>query len=245
MIKRRILLLNNHRSQGHIEMILSFIIFVGFVFTLFIFFTPVRQDTVSYASLEKTQTSLLSRVSINYNYVSIILNSTYRGSCISVNDIPSAEGNVIVKDLSGNILTSKRTAGNGIDIRAYGDRYYQLYFSSLFSPSSEVFTDCGSLVKNINYSEVVVSFGEDIFYEKINDTQNYYLTNYNELKTELGLLNDFEFLVYNFSYAVLMNETISFHKTKSFSVLSRDIPIRALTKTGEYKDLILTIRVWK
>lgn len=229
-------------------MILSFIIFVGFVFTLFVFFTPVRQDKVSYASLEKTQSSLLSSATINYDYVSIILNSSccQSGKTCFILDNPSTyTGNMIVKDLQGNLLPSRFSSPNSFFIKSYDDRYYKLYFSDFFSPTILGDTDCQTLSKGSDYIPVVVSSGNEVLYENIQKINSDYLQNYSKLKGDLNLLNDFEFIVYNFSYSPLMNETLSVHKIKSFPVLSRDIPIRALTKNGAYRDLIMTIRVWK
>ncbi|MEK6885652.1 MAG: hypothetical protein AABX17_01645 [Nanoarchaeota archaeon] len=241
--------LTSKRSQGHIEMILSFVIFVGFVFTLFIFFTPVRQETVSYASLENTQINLFAYAVVDYTFVSIILNITdggnnYQGGCISIEDILSANGNPVVKDLSGNILNSYRS-GSRIYIQAYSDRYYKIYFSNLFNPSLTILNGCEPLNKNVDYAEAVISSEKEVFYDKINSTEKEYIANYSKLKSDLGLINDFEFVVYNSTYGILMNNTLSVHKLKTFPVLSRDIPIRALTNKGEYKDLILTIRVWQ
>lgn len=241
-------LLKCKRSQGQIEMILSFVIFVGFVFALFIFFTPVHQDTVSYASLENTQASILSNATINYDYASIILNSSCcQGgkNCFIIENPLDSIKKMIVKDSEGRILASRLSSPNSFFIKSYNDRYYKLYFSDLFSPEILGDTDCQTLSKGIDYNTAVVSSGSDVLYENILKIDDEYMQNYSKLKDDLGLLNEFEFAVYNFSYSVLKNDTLSVHKVKTFPVLSRDIPIHTLTENGAYKDLIMTLRVWK
>ncbi len=231
--------LKKNKAQGHIEMILSFVIFTGFVLAIFVFLTPVRQNMVSYASLEKTQTSLLSNATINYDYVSVILNVS-GPLCI---DNPFLGTNIFVKDSNGNHINSQLTAENNIYASNSGDRYYKIYYSSFFD-SKIPGSSCNALAENIDYTKVVVSSGKDVLYDNIGILEDAYVTDYNKLKLNLGLTNDFEFVVYNFSYGVLMNRTLSVHPIKSSSVLSRDIPVRALTKTGAYRDLIMTVRAW-
>lgn len=239
-------LLKCKRSQAHIEMIISFVIFVGFVFALLVFFAPIKQNPVNYAMLDRSQDLMIKYFSEDYQVVSIILNYT-APICFSIENDPSKTGNILVKDSRDRKLSATRTDSR-IYIQSSDDRYYKLYFASFLTSSP--WSDTGACSDNtfsegIDYSKAVVSTESAILASKIYDLDAIYAQSYDYLKSAIGLNNDFEFVVYNSSYGVIKNSSLSVHKVKTFPVLSRDIPLKVMDTNGNYEDLILNIRVWK
>lgn len=228
-------------------MIVSFLIFVGFVFVFFIFFTPTKQNTISSAALDLTQKIIIENSSFNYDYASLIISSDYdfRGvSCISIENSLGISGNAVARDVNNNLLKTKQV-GNIISIELPTDkRYYRLYFSDYFAPLNLGSTDCTQLTPGSDYNYSVVSTSTGIMYDNLQVLNDAYMANYEKLKNDFGLRNNFEFAVYNLSYSVIMNDTLSMHKAKPVQVLSRNIPLKAIYRNGSDVDLILNLRVW-
>lgn len=237
--------MKNRQSQAHTEMIISFVIFAGFIFALLVFLAPVRQNPVNYAMLDRSQESMINYFSETYKVVSIVLKNNYP-ICFSIeNDASTSEGNIFVRDSRNRKLSATRLESR-IYIQSSNDRYYKLYFANFLNPSpwSDIGA-CETLFEGEGYSKVLVTTESAILYSKIDELNERYSAGYDSFKSTIGLNNDFEFVIYNSSYGVLMNDSLNLHKIKTFPVLSRDIPIKAMDNNGDYTDLILNIRVWK
>lgn len=231
---------NNKKSQsGHIEMILSFVIFAGFVLAIFIFLNPISQEKVTYTALDDVQSRIFKNLSINYNSSSIILSSDVAG-CFIVNNINNMDSRLIAIDSRGNVRPAKTDLLH-VYVSSGSGRFYKLYSSNAFNVNDNVGT-CNAFTGT--YSFGVLSSDNSILYENLNNFNESYMNDYSELKSALGLKNDFVYIVYTTNKTILYQESISKIKIRSTNTISRDIPLRAITRNAQFVDLIFHLEVW-
>lgn len=231
------------KTQSHVEMIVSFVIFVGFVVAMFFIFNPIKTIGVNKTFLDITQEKIISNWTITYQTLSIIINSsTNQKSCIKIENKPALSQNFIVKDQSENILSS------GHDINydyfwfssAADNRYYLLIFSELFQGSS--LPDCQYLLKPGEYSLGSSNTYNTVLYENMASFIEAYNKDYEKLKFNLGLQNDFMFNIYDEDNNLLYNT--SRLVSKQSRVIARDIPVLTINQNTELKHLTINLRVW-
>jgi len=237
--------IKNNKSQTHIEMILSFVIFLGFLLAIFIFINPVRQNPVSYASVDLAQEKIINNISIYYNTVSVTLKTIIPSTnCFLIANKQglSTSDNILARDFK-NIITPVKIDSSGVSIKSTGETFYKLYSSASFNQSASSPSGCATL-SDVNYTFGILDNGKDVLYENILDLQTLYMNDYDALKNGLAIPGDFEFAVYHFNHSVILNETLAKHKLRSGNVLSREIPLKALKKDASKIDILLNIKVW-
>jgi len=257
-------MLNCKHSQGHIEIILSFVIFLGFLIMIFVFFNPVQQPKTSSAILEDVQEKLLDYLSIDYDYTSLILTpsalstiTSSKKNCFSVNNtigFKSGE-HLIVLDLNNKVLDSSTAYPAKFKIENSSNannQLYKLYISKYpdtdirnFNPyhlsSSET---CVELPSG-SYSFGALTSDSLVLQENLPALNDYYVNgSYKALKTDLKITDDFEFIVYDLNRNVIMNESLTKHKIKTTNVFSREILLKTINKNATQGSIILGLRVW-
>lgn len=244
---------NIKKSQMHLEMIMSFIIFLGFLLVILYFINPLNSSKPSYTSFEIIENKILQNISITYQQASLILNNIPSYSCVQLtNGIPFASSNVIILDSNGKTLPRENsdsfTSLFSFDISSISlgadKRYFQLLLSNDFSnvPSSPL-QGCGSYGSNqISFGSL--TFEKDVLYESLVNFNNSYLNDYSSLKSQLGINKDFSFVVSDINKNILMNESLSERKALVGNAISRDIPLTMINKTGAKNQIILNLRVW-
>jgi len=236
---------NLRRSQSHVEMIVSFVLFVGFVVFLLLMFNPQKYTPLSYGAINVVQASLMKNLSIDYNYTSVILNETtsgaLSGSCFEIDPIDGINGAIAVKDMNGLLTSSKKESGKIIIEHRNSQRFYGVYSSDFFSESG----GCSSpvpLTKPQNYSLGILTTKNAVLYENIQELNKSYYSDYTELKKSLGIKNDFSFTIRRNETDILFN-TIS-EQPENINILSREIPFLSINKTGDTENLFINLGVW-
>jgi len=239
---------DSKRSQSHVEMIVSFVLFVGFVVFLLLMFNPQKYISLGYGSIDEVQTSLMKNISVDYNYTSVILTSTTvlsPSTCFKVDSIAGINGAIAVKDMNG-VLTYSRNESNWIIIMAVdSQRFYGIYSSDFFS---ELPTQCSSMVdivfltKPQNYSTGILTTKSAVLYENIEELNKSYYLDYEGLKKNLGIKNDFSFRIRRNETDILF-DTVS-EQPQNINILSREIPFLSINKTGSTENLFINLGVW-
>ena len=243
--------IDNKRSQGHIEMILSFVIFIGFVFAILVFINPVRDQKINYASVDVAENKILDNLSFVYSSTGLILTENKTG-CFYVDNLLGQSGNIIVKDMSDNIVgaVNNYSATNPkIYIQSSaipGNRYYKLYFSDKFQNYSidNYAASCNTPLPSTNYTFGSVYVDRAVLLDNIAPLNKSYMADYSGLKSSFGVNEDFEFVVYNLNRTKVLADTTGLHKIKTSIVLARDMPLRVLDSNATASDIILNVRVW-
>jgi hypothetical protein len=148
-------------------------------------------------------------------------------------------------DYDKKIAQSKNDKSD-IFFQKKGTGFYNLYFSDNFNIFAEGLTSCISLEPFIeNFHKGPVLNDKVILIENLYNLRKIYNEDYESLKENLKISDDFEFIVYNLSRIQLINDTIRSDRSSAKQILSRDIPITVINKNASYIDLIIRVRAWK
>lgn len=251
MVKPKILVMDKH-AQGHVEMILAFVIFIGFVGTLFFFLNPVDNKAISYTLLDITQEKLLASWSDSYQTISLILDDSAISqmassgkSCFMVANQPELTGNLIARDELNNLKSAYVSTNNLLIGSTSQNKYYKLSSSNSFSSSTP--SDCETILSS-NYKFGSLTTQNTVVYENIesfiiqaNDPEGYI-----QLKQDLGLQNDFEVRVYEIDIQGNLNLVMNATRfvPRVVEVVARDVPLITIDKQAVKKDIIVNIRAW-
>lgn len=232
----------NKKSQGQIEMILSFTIFIGFLAVLFYFFSPIQNRSTSTYGIDDAQNKILANLSITYSKVSFILNST-TCNCFSFSNSIQAKS-ILVKDINGRAVSSVISGGN-IYIKPFSsscDRYYSIYYDGNglnaynFTPSS-----CVSFTSS-NYTYGLTFYEKPVLFENLLNFNKSYGSDYQNLKIGLKLNNDFSFSVVNETGTTIIKQSI--YRPRSVNVLSGTMPMVAINSDANQTGIIISLQVW-
>lgn len=219
---------------GHIEIILSFIIFAGFVLFLFVFLNPLKKATISEQELDIAERSIFNNLKIQLNYTTINVETIPGGQiCFEFNYI--TDSNIYVEDISGERVPAKAEGGK-IYIQGTGGFYY-IYFSSEFGEDS---------VSNC-YSNPITEIGtkkklEVLYYPYIEEFKLNYEENYEGLKENLGITTDYGFVIYDSLREI---EKINIMKDKTGrEIFSVDKGYQMLYQNGSREYVKVNLQIW-
>ena len=207
----------NKLAQGHIEMMLSFTIFVGFLLFVFIFMNPFAQAK-SNQIMSYIQQSVINEITGEVGKLSIIVNST--NDCYDDFDV----------SIYGD---------NFIEVSDTNPRKYTIYYNNIFGVGG---TPSCSANPGRNYSIGTYSKERIVIYEKIQELRTNYTNNYEGLKTSLGILNEFAFELKRMDGGVELS--VDRAVPAGIDAESANIPIRVINSQGIIKEYILNIRAW-
>jgi len=236
-------LLKSKRSQGHIEMIISFIVFVGFVGVLLFFLNPLENSSyIDYAVLDITEEVLMQDWAVEYSVVSLTLDSP-EGNCFRVPNELGLTGDLVVYD-EGNNKKIGNVAGSDLYIDGSSYRHYKIYSSDSFSDGS--LSGCNSLEGNNAVFGTKNTFNT-VFYEDIEAFVEEYYSDYEGLKDRLGLSNDFIVNVFtqplvDVEADLLMNA--SRFVPRVVEVTARDLVVVAINNDAQQIPIIINIQAW-
>ena len=207
----------NKLGQAHIEIMLSFVIFIGFLLFVLIFLNPFAK-TESVDLISSIEKSILNNVSADIGKMSVI-------GANGTNDytIPSPYNNInFVEKIETTSPTQKCT----------------LYFSN------EIFAVGTQTCTFSTYQLGVYSTEKIIVYGRIGTLKTNYDTDYNGLKSSLGVINDFSFNVESLDGVEIPGLNTARNIPSGIEVQARNIPIRTINNQGNVQELMLNIRVW-
>jgi len=233
------------KAQMHVEIIVSFVIFVGFLLFLLYFLNPVGKQNLSFSSLEKVQEKILDNVAISYRTVTLVLESAPSGDeCYKFEANDFLSENLVAYDGEGiKREVSLKKSDKKIELQLKsGQRVYKI--SSFEGFVEEGYSPCNSNSPPSSWG-LIENTGA-VFEDYLAELKGYYESDYVKLKTDLGLQKDFDFVVYDENRAVLNGYDVrdSFEGIRGNEILSRDIPLTMVNNVGEKTKIILNLRVW-
>ena len=249
-------LLKLKRGSGHIEIIISFVLFVGFVSFLFYMFNPF-QNTSDTDYADRVFLKIEEKILTSISSVSLVLNGVDFNtvSCFSINDLGlisdlgcNSEKEILVKDKNGNIVNADiNYESNTINIKVseiadVDDKsFYTLYCSGelIKIPTTE---SCTSITSS-QYTIGLINDREYWSKKKLDNFNNSYSNNYNELKSSvIPEGNDFSFIIYVFGGDKVYDGNKN--PPGRIKVNSRSYPIDILDERANVKKYSSTIIVW-
>tara|TARA_Y100000310_G_C20503048_1_gene724981 strand:- start:146 stop:856 length:711 start_codon:yes stop_codon:yes gene_type:complete len=229
----------NKKGAGHIEIILSSIIFVSFVFFVLLVLKPTKMFArLSTSHLDITESEILKRISTEFSIVSLKIPEPleHAPDCFFINTDKIKRGKIIVKNEAGERRDAIKV-GREISIRYIGEEFYRIYSSEEFDETSSV-SGCFGLsdyILGVPRNYVVVSENE------ITELSNLYSADYSGLKEGLGLKNDFNILIKDKNDREFKLEI---YKPEGIDITARDVPIEILNNNGDLIPGVMNIQAW-
>jgi hypothetical protein len=205
------------RSQAHIEMIISFSIFIGVLVILFFFLGPFIKPPEKNNDLETVFKIFLDEISLNARRVSVIVDNT--NECY---ERPSQIGEHFIEIQDEE-----------------NQRKYTLYSSDYF-PLGVI--SCSSKTQK-NYSIGVYSEESVIIYEKILELKAKYESDYESLKQNLGIINDFSWSFRDLNGNIISQLSVSKNAPQT-NVQTKEISMIVMDKSGEFREYIFNLKNW-
>lgn len=237
----------NKGGLGHVEAVLSFVIFIGFLIFAFFFFSPFSgQNRLLDSSLDYTIREVSENSSIFLESYSLVLNTNVPDTILNVQIVPvSAEitnPGVRVEDFQEQVLES------GFDgSRVYFNRlssnsdFITLKFSEDFVSGS--LSGGQGLTEGLNYS-ISSSESRKIYSEKrFLVLKTLYDDDYEKLKEDFNLPGRINFA---FSLDFDEGEDISAENfiPENLEVLANQEQIEVIRQSGEIVFADLIVKVW-
>ncbi len=207
--------MKNNKAQSHVEMMLSFVIFIGALIFIFIFLNPFTKTGGGISVIDDIQKNIIAEISSEIGKLSVI-----GGDGIGNYDFPLEYGN------------------NFIEVQETLDpKKCNLYFSDDFSVGTKT-------CQFNSYTLGVYSKEKMIVWDKIISLKQDYDTGYSGLKSKLGTSKDFSFSFKNIGGGEITALSVSKNPPSGVNVESKNIPLRVIDSFGNINELILNIRVW-
>ena len=205
------------KAQGHVEMILSAVIFIGFILFILVFLNPFTRTKDTSFIMDNMEREILNNITASVGKLSVIVNTT--SDCYDSSKINSYGTNYIeIQD--------------SVNLRKYTIYYHDSFSGILSCTSGE------------NYTLGTYSNEEIVVEENIINLRSEYENNYDNLKTNLGITNEFLFKTRDLLGDEISELSVDRNIPVGVNVESRDVPIRTINNNKEIKELILNIRAW-
>jgi len=252
-------------GAGHVEMVLSFVIFVGFLLFLFYIFNPF--DLISNASLvDSVFFSMEENLSTEVSSISLSLSLEVVGTiadCFKIPDFVDVvedlgcddDINLIVKDKDGNIMESKSNSPSvspnfWIELSGLTNnndkRFYTIYCSEEINDGSTI-SVCNTQITETDYDLGILSNKQVWSRKNLNELASALDSSeveYDRLKDNfISKRNDFGFKLWDLDDTSV--EELKFGvPTEGVRVDARTIPIDVIEADGTVKKMTLTVLVW-
>jgi len=247
--------------SGHIEMIISFLIFLAFVSFLLFFVNPIEKNKETTHYLDIAEQEIIENVTANLTVFSVTVDETTLLSIGNCFCFPySAPYKVIARDENGNpasamtILASSKICVKPT-VKSDGvtkNKFYKLYFSDEIT--TESVGACTGIPPasggaDIDLTSAQYQLGVLNEYKKASNKSLYmlnwsYNTKYKDLRdNSLKLNTDLNIFVKDMKAEYLVYGKIK--EPKASNVMAKDIPIEVINDKGEIIPAIMNIQVWE
>lgn len=235
-MKQRCILKNKKAFSGHIETIMSFVIFIGFVFFIIIFVRPFDSNFVSSSIVSGLHYHFTDIVKTQIITSFVSVSDIYSGDCIKIN----LDNEIITNEFNSSLIKKEnketiasQIQSNTININDAQNKSYYIYLSDFFEQESFSCTNFDG-----KYKISRISKEELIPLKKLENIKKEYENNYDNLKRKLGIPEVFDFSI--------NSEIISLERTISASeVLSKDYIEKVMLNDGTIKYIRFTFSVWR
>ncbi len=226
--------MKNKRASAHLEMILSFVIFIGFIFFILIFIKPFGESTLVDSVTNGLHDSFVKNSSTELTTLFLKLGAVPSG-CINISlpeELMSYDASSASVFDDGNFVVSQ-VASDGFRI----DNVTRSALHILVSPEFESgsLTSCtttGGYVWGGVVEEKVIS-NQSLF-----EMAERYENDYENLKTELGIPGVFDFGI--ISEVVTMERTIP----ENLDVVATDYIEKVVFSDGQIKNVRFSFLIW-
>lgn len=238
----------SQRKGSHVGIVISFIMFVTFVF----FFYIIIQPTITSESKKnlfdylRGQTAYI--LSENVTEVSVIVNQQNSSSCVELQDFFIKTGigdKFIVRTDSGSVTSQKNI--NNLRIDRDGNLFFRIYGSEEFDVGGGAISGCQILTENSGYTLGLIKTDKNVFETKIIDFIENYSTDYENMKKQLRIPAENEF-GFDFVYADGTNISAQNFQiqppTSSTNIYVDEIQVQYISRDAAREAGLLRIKIW-
>ncbi len=248
MLKKRDIERKGKKAVSHVDIILSFVIFTGFLIFLIAIFKPFKISGGEEVYLDMAERKIRDLTSTEVKFLTIRLNAnTEIENCFCFDYDFS---NVTVKNKNYSFVNAlSKEKGKGRKGRKVcidnKEVFFYIYSCEDFKEERFDSSNCIDLEEN-NYTLGLFRKYDMASWRKLNELNKSYEENYDEVKNEIGLpgSKDFSFNIRKTEAAGEVILRVKKEPPKGVKVLARDIPIQIVHENGTLNYAILNIRVW-
>ncbi len=248
MFKRGLML--NIKGSGHLEIILSFVFFVGFVFFIFLFLKPYDTKSMPESlmrgladSFEKNTSTNLTTFFLEANYTSFPPNM----SCFSINLSNEIDffkmgfSNSFVENLSDNEVSSSLSSDGILKISKGLGNLNESYFKISISPEFEDEILDPSCMELDDYKIGSVLNRKVLSYNSLINLNKSYSDNYEGFKQDLGIPKVFDFAIVSKDLPEINMNRAS---PPSAEVFVCNYYFKVLKSNGNIINAEFTLKIW-
>ena len=241
----------NKAGTGHVEVIISFVLFIGFLAFILITFNPLKGPP-NPAIVNSVYNVLEDNLSVELNKVSINLNDITGQSCFIlkdsgnlISDLKCNNNNIFVKDQDNNRKYAEIVSNEIVSALNPSKNFYTIYCSDEIDPITGNFENpnlCNEYEQN-EYEVGIIVSNNYWSLKKITRLKNDYLSKYPSIKKEfIRETSDFGFIIWD------LNQGKDFDVTqevpKGLDVISKTLPINIIDSDINITKHTITVMTW-
>jgi len=218
------------KAQGHVEIVLSMVLFIGFLFFVFFYLNPAFRAKPD-LPIGDIQQTVINEISADIGKLSVI---------VAAKELDEEDSNCYY--LSNEII--EKYGNDWMEIPTPGQpRSYTIYYGNFFANKRQ--TICSTEKERADWDFTLGVYTEEsiVRVQKIRDLVTEYNENYKNLKERLDV-RDFSFVVKNLDGQPFLPEAKE-RIPANVDILVKDIPIRVINNQGQFSELILSIKTWR
>lgn len=239
-------------AGSHIEMVISFGMFLLFVFLMLVYIRPIRNQGIGNVLIDSLYSGIKENASVIFLRIPLAVNNEPLPCFIVPNPFDVdvlTESRVLVKDSSENSLkfrlqNIKDGKFDNISIEGSSKNLYYLYYSNETFNSQTLVPTCPKL-NSTNYSFSTITVFNALSKKRLQALAAQYTDNYELLKTQFHFPQNYDFVIT--VNTLLTNQQIismSRNKPKGVEVNAIQIPVEVLDENGLILKAIINIQVW-
>ncbi len=237
-------MVNKKRGMAHIEMAISFGMFVLFTFWLIVFLNPVKNQSISNVLIDTVERGIIRNASIDVAEVPVNT-APVISTCLKIKNPfnTTNTSNMFVRDVSDKLLKFSFPEPGNISIEESGIFYRLYYGDATFNPPL-LSGSCTALSpKQMNYTSARVS--TPLFIARVEYIKWLYESDYDALKDEFSFPHSSDFNI-NITNLLTRQNLFEMRKTKPqrVEVVAREIPIQIIQRDGSMIRAIMNLQVW-
>lgn len=231
-------LINDKRGISHIEIMISFVIFLGFLIFLLTFLNPFHSKLPN-SLIGWVESEMVEEMEETSYSISITLIKDIESNCFRLEDIPHfKECEVVVRDESNSILKAENYGGV-LTIEKSGE-FYMAYCSDILSENRGL-SGCVSLFLE-DYELGVLNEKKVLSREKIQKLVDDYYKNYELTKDRFNIPSTMD-------YAFILTESSNRYEAvkeqkKTSDQIAKTIKVEVLNEDATVEQGSLTIMIW-
>ena len=241
------LVMKRGKKGTHVGVILSFVIFMTFIFFIYLITEPAIKVKNQENSIEYLINNLIENSSANLTTVSIAITQENPQDCVRLSGFFSAIGlgnKTIVRNVSD--VVQSQIDNQDLLIVRNSNTFFKVYESPEFSAAEKgSITPCQQLTQGNGYSLGLMKASDNIFESKVTGLIENHSRDYDDLKRGLKIPQGGEF-DFSFIYSNGTEIKTSQNKTipNNVNIYAKKIPVVYINNNAAQEAGFLNVKIW-